>query len=173
MKGRFSLAGILVVCLACDHKAADMRPRVERNLVRILHFEKGLYKNPDGAGFQPLAPFPPGKPWETPAAWKSKYGIDLEPATDGRFYEQYEVVVDPIGWPGATLGVLSRDGGRRILAQEKTPRWCLGLRDRSMEPRHSGPNRDTSIRRIGWVDIGEARYAQEFRAHAAPRPWGQ
>jgi hypothetical protein len=120
------LAAVSTVgCSRRDLREAAARARI--NVERLARHEMELLRSPDLARFVSFAPFPPGRPWETPGTLgHNEFG--LETGSRGEVREQYEVRVDPVGIAGPTLTTYPRlDGGGFGKPQksfELVPGWC-------------------------------------------------
>jgi hypothetical protein len=101
--------------------------RAVSNVEWLARHEMELLRSPDLARFVRIAPFPPGKPWETPARLGDN-GFSLLTNSRGEVREQYEVRVDPVGVKGPTLTTYPRtDGGGFGAPRESfelVPAWC-------------------------------------------------
>ena len=104
------------------------RIRIEDNIRQLVEFEKRQLATVDLERFVYVPPMPPGQPWEEPSPATTKSGINLTPARDGRFHEQYQVAIDPVGIKGRTLGTYKIGDGGILTAQgessETIPGWC-------------------------------------------------
>src|SRR4051812_47030216 len=119
---------VLVPMLGCRGSASEQdRHRIDENIHRLVEFEKRQLATVDLERFVAVPPSPPGRPWEEPRS-DVNVRVSLLPAADGRFHEQYEVIVDPMGIKGSTLATYKIGDGGVLLAQgessERMPGWC-------------------------------------------------
>jgi hypothetical protein len=134
----------VITFLGCKNDHAVNRRRVEENLRRLAVYEKGQLEVDDGPGFRRLGPLPEGKPWDVPRPLPAGTPVALLTNPAGLLEEQYEVILDPHGRPGAMLATLGKDAGAKVKSASKVPGWfevrvrgrvgqdgeikCLGLR---------------------------------------------
>jgi hypothetical protein len=123
-----ALVVLIVGTLSCAAETPAARNRrVSSNIERLVAHQRKQLGIVDRARFGVVGAFPEGKPWEAPVAAVNSLG--LVPAPDGKFYEQYEVVVDPVGVKGRSTGTykIGPDGQLTPSGTESfetMPGWC-------------------------------------------------
>jgi hypothetical protein len=145
MKTSLVLCGALIFTFAsCKKEGTLSRHRAEENLRRLAAYERAQLKVQDGSGFTPFGPAPEGEPWELPKPSPATAPVSLLTNSAGLLEEQYEVILDPDGRPGAMIATLGGDGGAQRVKASNVPSWfearakgrfgnggavqCLGLR---------------------------------------------
>jgi hypothetical protein len=109
---------------ACRATPAPLReqPRVVQNVRELAALAVRVRASGDGRFVGTEAPIPPGQPWSRPARYQLPPWLHLVPAPDGRFHEQYEILVDPTGITTPTMGTLSF--GPDASSPRDVARWC-------------------------------------------------
>jgi hypothetical protein len=110
---------------ACRGTSAPLREheRVVNNVRKLAAVAVRARGVGDGPFVGTKEPIPPGEPWSRPTKYQLPPWLELVPDQDGRFHEQYEILVDPTGITKPTSGTLliaSHDAA----TQRALTRWC-------------------------------------------------